>query len=200
MPLPLFILGGIALAAAGYGVKKGIDAKSANDEAKDLFKKAEERLEETKKRAELAQSDCQLAFARFGEKKLHVISRGFSRFVEHFNQLKGHEFAINNMDMQNIQEQVLEALSVVNKCKEMGLSDLASLGGVGVAVGVLATYGAYTGISAVGGTVLSSLSGALALDEWRGDFFGRWVGCWEYGSAWRACGRACTRYFGSYER
>ncbi len=100
---------------------------------------------------------------RLGEKKFHVIRHGVSRFVEHFNQLKGHEFVINNMDMQNIQEQVSEALNVVNKCKEMGLSDLASLGGVGAAVGVLATYGAYTGIStAAGGTVLSSLGGALA--------------------------------------
>ncbi|GAA7338359.1 hypothetical protein MLS209_05620 [Helicobacter pylori] len=45
----------------------------------------------------------------------------------------------------------------------MGLSDLASLGGVGAAVGVLATYGAYTGISAAaGGMVLSSLGGTLA--------------------------------------
>ncbi len=116
MPLP-FILGGLAIAAAGYGVKKGLDAKSSNDEAKDLFKKAEERLEEIKKRVELDQSGCKLAFARFGEKKLHVISRGVSRFVEHFNQLKGHEFVISNMDMQNIQEQVSEALNVVNKCK-----------------------------------------------------------------------------------
>ncbi len=67
------------------------------------------------------------------------------------------------MDMQNIQDQVSEVLNVVNKCKEMGLSDLASLGGVGAAVGVLATYGAYTGIStAAGGTVLSSLGGTLA--------------------------------------
>ncbi|WQS01217.1 glycine zipper family protein [Helicobacter pylori] len=162
MPLP-FILGGLALAAAGYGVKKGLDAKNANDEAKDLFKKVEELLEETKKRVELAQSDCENAFARFGEKKLHVISRGVSRFVEHFNQLKGHEFVINNMDMQNIQDQVSEALKVVNECKEMGLSDFASLGGVGAAVGVLATYGAYTGISAAaGGTVLSSISGTIA--------------------------------------
>lgn len=41
--------------------------------------------------------------------------------------------------------------------------DLANLGGVGIIVGVLATYGTYTGISAAaGGTVLSSLSGALA--------------------------------------
>ncbi|UOS37785.1 hypothetical protein MPG27_04240 [Helicobacter pylori] len=83
--------------------------------------------------------------------------------MEHFNQLEGHEFVINNMDMQNIQEQVSEVLNVVNKCKEMGLSDFASLGGVGATVGVLATYGAYTGIStAAGGTVLSSLGGALA--------------------------------------
>ncbi|GAA7086102.1 hypothetical protein VN1183_08640 [Helicobacter pylori] len=65
-----------------------------------------------------------------GKKKLHVRSYGMSRFVWHFNQLKGHEFVINNMDMQNIQEQVSEVLNVVNKCKEMGLSDLASLGGV----------------------------------------------------------------------
>ncbi|GAA7369483.1 hypothetical protein BD0134_11320 [Helicobacter pylori] len=43
------------------------------------------------------------------------------------------------------------------------MSDLTSLGGVGVAVGVLATYGAYTGISTVaGGTVLSHIGGALA--------------------------------------
>ncbi|WP_187860327.1 glycine zipper family protein [Helicobacter pylori] len=162
MPLP-FILGGLALAAAGYGVKKGLDTKNANDEAKDLFKKAEERLEETKKRGELAESSCKNAFMRLVEKKIHVLSHGVSRFVEHFHQLGGHEFGISNMDMQNIQEQVSEALNVVNKCKEMGLSDFASLGGVGTAVGVLATYGAYTGISAAaGGTVLSSLSGTIA--------------------------------------
>ncbi|GAA8775020.1 hypothetical protein DUHN17_07700 [Helicobacter pylori] len=129
MLLP-FILGGLAIAVAGYGVKKGLDAKNANDEAKDLFKKAEERLEETKKRVESTESGYKNALMRLGEKKLHVINRGVSRFVEHFNQLKGHEFVINNMDMQNIQEQVSEALNVVNKCKEMGLSDLASLGGV----------------------------------------------------------------------
>ncbi|GAA7038366.1 hypothetical protein VN0301_12030 [Helicobacter pylori] len=116
MPLP-FILGGLAIAVAGYGVKKGLDAKNTNDEAKDRLKKAEERLEETKKRVESAEFGCKLAFARFGEKKLHVINRGFSRFVEHFNQLKGHEFVISNINMQNIQEQVSEALNVVNKCK-----------------------------------------------------------------------------------
>ncbi len=161
MPLP-FILGGLALAAAGYGVKKGIDAKDTNDKAKDLLKKAEELLEEAKKRVELAESDCKNAFMRFGEKKLHVLSHTVSNFLDHFHQLKGHEFVISNIDMQNIQEQVLEALNIVNKYKEMGLLDLSSLGGVG-AVGVLATYGAYTSINAaVGSTVLSHIGGALA--------------------------------------
>ncbi|GAA8170126.1 hypothetical protein UBN66_02680 [Helicobacter pylori] len=38
MPLP-FILGGISLTVAGYGVKKGIDAKDTNDKAKTYSKK-----------------------------------------------------------------------------------------------------------------------------------------------------------------
>ncbi|MGL2527374.1 glycine zipper family protein [Helicobacter pylori] len=162
MPLP-FILGGIALTAAVYGVKKGFDAKDTNNKAKDLLKKAEELLEEAKKRVELAESGCKSAFTRFGEKKLHVLSHSVSNFLNHFHQLKGHEFVISNIDMQNIQEQVLEALNIVNKHKEVDLLDLANLSGVGIAVGVLATYGAYTGISAAaGGTVLSHIGGTLA--------------------------------------
>ncbi len=39
MPLP-FILAGVALAAAGYGVKKGIDALDADCEADEFIKKA----------------------------------------------------------------------------------------------------------------------------------------------------------------
>ncbi len=40
MPLP-FILGGLALAAAGYGFKKGIDALDADCEADEFIEKAE---------------------------------------------------------------------------------------------------------------------------------------------------------------
>ncbi|WRE01256.1 hypothetical protein FNE02_03545 [Helicobacter pylori] len=175
MPLP-FILGGLALAAAGYGVKKGIDALDADCEADEFIKKAESLKKEATKKAESAESDCRRAFMRLGKKKLHVLSYTVSNFLDHFHQLKGHEFVINNMGMQNIQEQVSEVPSVVNKCKEMGLSDLASLGGVGVAVGVLATYGAYTGISmaaagsmaligGVGAAPVIAILGAISADE-----------------------------------
>ncbi|GAA8465899.1 hypothetical protein HpNP74_19790 [Helicobacter pylori] len=98
MPLP-FILAGVALAAAGYGVKKGIDAFDADCEADEFIKKAESLKKKAAKRLESDQSDCKLALARFGEKKLRVLSHSVSNFLDHFHQLKGHEFVINNMDM-----------------------------------------------------------------------------------------------------
>ncbi|MCQ2920017.1 glycine zipper family protein [Helicobacter pylori] len=162
MPLP-FILGGLALVAAGYGVKKGVDALDADCEADEFIKKAESLKEEAKRKVDNAQSSRNQALVRLSKKKLHVLSHTVSNFLDHFHQLKGHEFVISNIDMQNIQEQVLEALNIVNKYKEMGLLDLANLGGVGIAVGALATYGACTGINAAaGGTVLSHIGGALA--------------------------------------
>ncbi len=175
MPLP-FILAGVAIAAAGYGVKKGIDALDADCEADEFIKKAESLKEKAKRKVDNVQSSRNQALVRLGKKKLHVLSYTVSNFLDHFHQLKGHEFVINNMGMQNIQEQVSEVPSVVNKCKEMGLSDLASLGGVGVAVGVLATYGAYTGISmaaagsmaligGVGAAPVIAILGAISTDE-----------------------------------
>ncbi len=53
MPLP-FILGGLALAAAGYGVKKGIDALDADCEADEFIKKAENLKEEATKKSKSA--------------------------------------------------------------------------------------------------------------------------------------------------
>ncbi|WRF77180.1 sortase [Helicobacter pylori] len=175
MPLP-FILAGVAIAAAGYGVKKGIDALDADCEADEFIKKAESLKEKAKRKVDNVQSSRNQALVRLGKKKLHALSYTVSNFLDHFHQLKGHEFVINNMGMQNIQEQVSEVPSVVNKCKEMGLSDLASLGGVGVAVGVLATYGAYTGISmaaagsmaligGVGAAPVIAILGAISADE-----------------------------------
>ncbi|GAA8109473.1 hypothetical protein Kazakh3193_00470 [Helicobacter pylori] len=93
MPLP-FILAGVALAAAGYGVKKGIDALDADCEADEFIKKAEVLKEEATKKAESTQSDCKLAFARFGEKKLRVLSHSVSNFLDHFHQLKHSRITI----------------------------------------------------------------------------------------------------------
>ena len=48
MPLPLIpvLIGGAALLAGGYGVKKGLDAKENFDRAKDISADAQRRSEE----------------------------------------------------------------------------------------------------------------------------------------------------------
>ncbi|GAA7399246.1 hypothetical protein BD0140_05810 [Helicobacter pylori] len=104
MPLPLpFILAGVAIAAAGYGVKKGIDAFDADCEADEFIKKAESLKKKAAKKAESAQSDCRHAFARFGEKKLHVLSHTVPNFLDHFHRLKRSTIIIEGVNMQDIQ-------------------------------------------------------------------------------------------------
>ncbi|WP_131130581.1 sortase [Helicobacter pylori] len=101
MPLP-FILGGLALAAAGYGFKKSIDASDTADEINIVIKKANDLKEEAIKKAELVESDCKNALMRLGKKKLHVQSYSMSSFVKEFNQLKGREFVVKVADMQDL--------------------------------------------------------------------------------------------------
>ncbi|GAA7296748.1 hypothetical protein HpCK54_07780 [Helicobacter pylori] len=90
MPLP-FILAGVAIAAAGYGVKKGIDALDADCEADDFIKKAESLKEEAKRKADSVdsvRSSRNQALVRLGKKKLHILSHTASNFLDHFHRLE----------------------------------------------------------------------------------------------------------------
>ncbi len=118
MPLP-FILAGVAIAAAGYGVKKGIDAFDADCEADEFIKKAESLKKKAAKRLESAQSDCKLAFARFGEKKLRVLSHSVSNFLDHFHRLKRSTITIEGINTQDIQRQVSDVLKIINQYREV---------------------------------------------------------------------------------
>ncbi|GAA6905435.1 hypothetical protein CHC162_02980 [Helicobacter pylori] len=122
MPLP-FILAGVALAAAGYGVKKGIDALDADCEADEFIKKAESLKEEATKKAKSAQSDCKLAFVRFGEKKLRVLSHSVSNFLDHFHRLNRSRITIEGINMQDIQGQVSDARKITNQYCEVDFFD-----------------------------------------------------------------------------
>nr|WP_231202415.1 sortase [Helicobacter pylori] len=158
MPL-LFILGGLAIAAAGYGVKKGLDAKNANDEAKDLFKNAEERLEEAKKRVESAQSSCKNALMGLGKKKLHVRSYGMSRFVWYFNQLKGHQFFVKASDMQDLHKQVSVVQNFSKQLNASGMSEESAIGGMFAGYGGLGISSFTTGAMLGGGLTMGGLAG-----------------------------------------
>ncbi len=131
MPLP-FILGGLALAAAGYGVKKGIDALDADYEADEFIKKAESLKEEATKKTESAESDCRRAFMRFGEKKLHVLSHTVSNFLDHFHRLERSRIIIEGINMQDIEGQVSDARKITNQYREVDFLDVTGTLGAGV--------------------------------------------------------------------
>ncbi|MGL2519939.1 sortase [Helicobacter pylori] len=161
MPLP-FILAGAALAAAGYGVKKGIDALDADCEADEFIKKAENLKEEATKKAESAQSDCKLAFARFGEKKLRVLSHTVSNFLNHFHQLKHSRITIEGINMQDIQRQVSDARDLLNQLNANGIDGDSALGVI-AGCGGLGVSGFTTGAIMGGGLAASGLAGMAVL-------------------------------------
>ncbi len=157
MPLP-FILGGLALAAAAYGVKKGIDALDADCEADEFIKKAESLKEEAAKKVKLAQSDRNLALARFGEKKLRVLSHSVSNFLDHFHRLNRSTITIEGINMQDIQYQVSDARKITNQLNANGIDGDSVLG-------VFAGFGSFgissftTGAILGGGLTASGLAG-----------------------------------------
>ncbi|MGL2661613.1 sortase [Helicobacter pylori] len=161
MPLP-FILAGVAIAAAGYGVKKGIDALDANCEADEFIKKAESLKEEATKKAESAESDCKLAFARFGEKKLRVLSHSVSNFLNHFHRLKRSTITIEGINMQDIQRQVSDARNLLNQLNANGI-DGDSVLGVIAGFGSLGISSFTTGAILGGGLAASGLAGMAVL-------------------------------------
>ncbi|GAA9543566.1 hypothetical protein HpHA4_06320 [Helicobacter pylori] len=162
MPLP-FILGGLALAAAGYGFKKSIDASETADKVNEIVKEAEDLKEGAKNRVESAESGCKNAFARFGEKKLHVISRGVSRFVKHFNQLNGHQFFVKDSDMQDLHKQVSVAQNFSKQLNASGMSENSAIGEMFAGYGGLLVSGWTTGAMLGGGLTMGSLAGMAVL-------------------------------------
>ncbi|WP_154569139.1 sortase [Helicobacter pylori] len=165
MPLP-FILGGLALAAAGYGFKKGIDALDADCEADEFIKKAESLKEEVAKKAESAESDCRRAFARFGEKKLHVLSHIVSNFLDHFHRLNRSRIIIEGINMQDImqdiQRQVSDARNLLNQLNANGIDGDSAPGVIAGCVG-LGASGFTTGTILGGGLAASGLAGMAVL-------------------------------------
>ncbi len=79
MPLP-FILGGIALAVAGYGVKKGLDAYDDNKEAEDLHNQAQNRYKEAEIELKEKQEIAQNAFESLGALQEKIVNTSLERY------------------------------------------------------------------------------------------------------------------------
>ncbi|MGL2891524.1 sortase [Helicobacter pylori] len=159
MPLP-FILGGLALAAAGYGLKKSFDASDTADEINIVIKKANDLKEEAKRKADNAQSSCNQALVRLGKKKLHVQSYSMSSFVKEFNQLKGREFVVKVADMQDLRKQVSNAQNLFSQLNTNGMTDESIIEKMLIGYGSLGVSSFTTGAIMGGGLAASGLAGA----------------------------------------
>jgi len=121
MPLP-FILAGAALTAAGYGVKKGIDAKddfdtaeSNNNKAKRIYNEAEENLEDKK----IVAND---SLETLGFLKASIYDESLADFMDIFEKIKNIDFednlalgTLSNIDKQDI----LDIKNTVLEMKEV---------------------------------------------------------------------------------
>ncbi len=163
MPLP-FILGGLTLAVAGYGLKKSFDASDTADEINIVIKKANDLKEEAIKKAELVESDCKNALMRLGEKKFHVQSYSMSSFVKEFNQLKGREFVVKVADMQDLYKQVLSAQNLFSQPNTNGMTDESIIEKMLIGYGSLGVSSFITAMM-MGGELVTAILGFFSTSK-----------------------------------
>ncbi|GAA7700653.1 hypothetical protein HpCOL10_07370 [Helicobacter pylori] len=170
MSLPFIIAAGVALAAAGYGVKKKVDADILSEETNEYIKyinEGNDLLEKAEEVIKAVASDCEFALARFEEKKCYIRNEVISEFSHHFNQLKGFELSNKKDSMEDIQLYVSDTLKIIDK--NLKMSSFDTFGVVGNAVGGFSVgFGMVGGMAVVGGLLAApslAILGAVRADD-----------------------------------
>ncbi|WKD24218.1 hypothetical protein NDQ71_03730 [Pseudoalteromonas sp. KG3] len=165
MPLPLF-LAGAAIIAGGYGVKKGLDAKSDYDEADSINKRARNIFDDAESSLNSKREQANSSMLALGRTKFDIYENSLLSFVKSFSQIKNINF--NDSDIKG-----LESLPGVDKADLESLSssvlsthDVLSGGVTALGTGGLAGLAAYGGVGFLGtastGTAIGSLTGVAA--------------------------------------
>ena len=160
MPIPL-IIGAAALVAGGYGVKKGLDAKSDFDRAERIGNRAKERHENAVRSLDEEKDKTNRLFTELGKLKVNIFSSQIKHLVDVIKRskkarssLKDFDQQINDLDLPEMEAMVLSGLEI-----EKGLAS-------GAVSGALMGLGAYGSVgllaSASTGTAIASLSGVAA--------------------------------------
>ncbi len=79
--------------------------------------------------------------------------------MEHFNQLKGHEFFVKDSDMQDLHKQVSVAQNFSKQLNASGMSEESTIGGMFVGFGSLGISSWTTGAMLGGGLTMGGLAG-----------------------------------------
>ncbi len=165
MPLPLVpaLAIGAALLAGAYGVKKGIDAYSDNEEADELNEEAQTLLNKAERRLKHNRNNCKKRLEELGRLKFTVWDRQLGRFVSLFEQIRGVDVtgvaAADKIDWS--QDELEEMKQLSGYAAEIVAGGFGAIG-TGALVG-MASYGGATMLaSASTGTAISSLAGVAA--------------------------------------
>nr|WP_231844781.1 sortase [Helicobacter pylori] len=129
------------------------------DKVNEIVKEAENLREGAKNRVESTESGYKNALMGLGKKKLHVRSYGMSRFVWHFNQLKGHQFFVKASDMQDLHKQLSVAQNFSKQLNASGMSEESAIGGMFAGYGGLGISSFTTGAMLGGGLTMGGLAG-----------------------------------------
>ena len=161
MPLPLII--GAAVLAAGVGVKKGLDAKEKYDEAKEINDSAQRRVERAKRTIERARTRTNTAIENLGGYKVELLNTSVKGFLDTMEQIKNIEFTTDQQLDRFIHNK--EELQELRDIQVMATGIAEGLA-TGMATGALTAFGAYSAAGALAtastGTAILGLSGAAA--------------------------------------
>lgn len=162
MPIP-FILAGVAIGAAVFGVKKGVDAKKGYDKAANISGQAKNRFSSAKNSLNGARRKSKSRLESLGRSRFKAYEGEIRRFVTAFERIKNvelselakgdplHQTSIPSFNPSDIDFKALDAMKAV-----------IAGGGAGAAAGFLSMGAVGTFAAASTGTAISGLAGAAA--------------------------------------
>lgn len=163
MPLP-FLLAGAAIAGAGWGVKKFLDAKGDFDAAEGINEDAREIFDSARHSLEKRREKTRSRMESLGRQKIRLSRDALEPFVKTFRKIKNVDYKDLDFQDKNLRvssDEILEIREVTIRMEEAAGGTAGALGS-----GALAGLAAYGSVGLLGtastGTAIGGLSGAAA--------------------------------------
>ena len=163
MPIPL-VLAGLAVAAGLWGAKKGVDAYSDFDKAKDINEDARRIYDDATTSLERCRDEVQAKLEKLGREKMALYEGTLTRFVKVFSRIKNVDFH----DLETWDELPEDLDTEILQIREIAVRMSEAIGGGAGALGAgalagLATYGSVGLLgTASTGAAIGGLSGVVA--------------------------------------
>ena len=164
MPLPLLVLIGGAVLAAGVGVGAGVKSKIDFDEAEDINRDATSTYDDATESLEKCRDNVQSKLEKLGQTKLALTREVLTPFVDTFSRIKNVDYdglEVPEEFLERVEEDILEIRDITISMEEAVGGTVGALG-----AGALAGLAAYGSVGLLGtastGAAISGLSGIAA--------------------------------------